>query len=271
MLKYLAHLSWVSCCGLLLMLTGCEKSAENPAVSASPNVTVLETYIQALAPEDETLDTRFGKLQITHSKPGLPPDSLLLDDKQVFQQEGFYLSLHHYIKQNARDVVLFGTNCGGTACPQDQFHFLLLDNDAEPTVVTHSDFNAMPEDLTLNVDGERLLLDLGFQAGKHKNAVLQGRQLGIELETVPKSFVGEENCRWLYEEALGACKEYQETDATCRDPQASFAGHLTRGVAAVSEHPGFVSESFARRCKIACESAKIVDYPTFAKEVCSKS
>lgn len=271
MRKYLAHLSWVSCCGLLLMLTGCEKSAENPAASASPNVTILETYIQALAPEDETLDTRFGKLQITHSKPELPPDSLLLDDKQVFQQEGFYLSLHYYIKQNARDVVLFGTNCGGTACPQDQFHFLLLDNDAEPTVVTHSDFNAMPEDLTLNVDGERLLLDLGFQAGKHKNAVLQGRQLGIELETVPKSFVGEENCRWLYEEALGACKEYQETDANCRDPQASFAGHLTRGVAAVSEHPGFVSESFARRCQIACESAKIVDYPTFAKEVCSKS
>ncbi len=271
MLKYLTHLSWVSCCGLLLMLTGCEKSPENPAASASPNMTILDTHIQVLKPEDETLNTRFGKLQITHSKPGLPPDSLMLDDKHVFQQEGFYLSLHHHIKQNARDVVLFSANCGGTACPQDQFHFLLLNNDTEPTVVTHSDFHAMSEDLTLNVDGERLLLDLGFQAGKHKKAVLQGRQLGIELETVPKSFVGEENCRWLYEEALGACKEYQETDATCRDPQASFPGHLTRGVAAVSEHPGFVSEAFARRCKIACESAKIVDYPTFAKEVCSKS
>lgn len=271
MLKYLAHLSWISTCSLLLILAGCDKAPENPAVSTSSNVTVLETYIKALELEDETLDTRFGKLQIIHSKPELPPDSLLLDDKQVFQQEGFYLSLHYYIKQNNRDVVLFSANCGGSACPQDQFHFLLLDKDAEPNIISHSDFNAVPEDLTVNVDGERLLLDLGFQAGKHKNAVLQGSQLGIELETVPKSFVGEENCRWLYEEALGACKEYQETDANCRDPQASFPGYLTRGVAAVSEHPGFVGESFARRCKIACESAKIVDYPTFAKEVCSKS
>ncbi|UOG92870.1 MAG: hypothetical protein L3K52_03840 [Candidatus Thiothrix sulfatifontis] len=271
MLKYLAHLSWVSACSLLLLLAGCDNAPENPAASPSSNVTVLETYIQALELENETLDTRFGKLQITHSQPDSPPDSLLLNDKKIFQQEGFYLSLHYYIKQNNRDVVLFGTNCGGTACPQNQFHFLLLEEDADPIMVSHPDFNAVPEDLTVNVDGERLLLDLGFQAGKHKNAVLQGSQLGIELETVPKSFVGEENCRWLYEEALGACKEHRETDGNCADPQASFPGYLTRGVAAVGEHPGFVGESFGRRCKIACESAKIVDYPTFAKEVCSKS
>jgi hypothetical protein len=270
MMKYLAHVSWLSCCSLLLVLPGCDNRVEAPPAE-TPKVTVLETYIQSLTLEDEILDTRFGKLAIAHSKTDMPPDTLTLDKQQLFQQEGFYLSLHYYVKQNTRDVVLFGSNCGGTACPQHQFYFLLLNKDANPEIVTHPDFSAIPEDLTLNVDGDRLLLDLGFQAGKHKNAVLQTNKLGIELETVPKSFVGEENCRWLYDEALGACKEHQETDTSCRDPQINFPGYLTRGIAAVREHPGFIHEAFERRCKIACESTKIVDYPTFAKEVCSKS
>jgi hypothetical protein len=268
-MKYLAHLGLTGCCSLLLVVSGCDQPTEPPPPSSQ--VTVLETYIQSLALEDDAAATRFGKLEISPSQPDMPPDALKLDNKQVFQQEGFYLSLHQYIKQNARDLVLFGSNCGGTACPQNQFYFLLLDKGTDPEVVTHPDFTADPEDVKLSVDGERLILDLGFQAGKHKTAVLQGNKLGIELETVAKSFVGEENCRWLYDEALGACKDYQESDASCRDPQAGFPGYLTRGVAAVGEHPGFVGESFDRRCKIACESAKIVDYPTFAKEVCSKS
>jgi hypothetical protein len=271
-MKYLTPLGLVGligCCGLLLALQGCGQSVD-PAPT-NKQVTVLETYIQTLALEDETVDTRFGKLSITQSKADMPPDTLKLDEKQVFQQEGFYLSLHQYIKQNDRDVVLFGSNCGGTACPQNQFYFLLMNKDTAPEIITHSDFTADPEDLKLSVDGERLVIELGFQAGKHKTAVLQGTHFGIELDTVPKSFVGEENCRWLYDEVLGSCKDYKDTDASCRDPQSSFPGYLIRGIAAVAEHPGFVAESFARRCKIACESAKIVDYPTFAKEVCSKS
>ena len=267
-LKYLAHWGLISCCSLLLTLPGCDQPSEPPA--SNNRVTVLETYIQSLAMEDDTLATRFGKLSIGYGKPDTPPDTLKLDDKQVFRKEGFYLSLHQYIKQNSRDVVLFGSNCGGSACPQNQFYFLILDREKDPEVITHEDFSADPDDLKLSVDGERLIIDLGFQAGKHKNAVLQGNKLGIELETVPKSFVGEENCRWLYDEALGACKDSQESDTSCRAPQNSFPGYLTRGVAAVGEHPGFARESFERRCKIACESAKIVDYPTFAKEVCSK-
>ena len=268
-IKYLAHVGLISCCSLLLALPGCDKPSEPPATNN--RVTVLETYTQALATEDDSVDTRFGKLSISSSKPDASPDTLKLDDKQVFQQEGIYLSLHQSIKQKARDVVLFGSNCGGSACPQNQFYFLVLEPDKAPEVITHRDCIADPDDLKLSVEGERLIIDLGFQAGKHKSAVLQGNKLGIELETVPKSFVGEENCRWLYDEALGACKDSQEADTSCRDPQSSFQGYLTRGVAAVGEHPGFVGEAFERRCKIACESAKIVDYPTFAKEVCSKS
>jgi hypothetical protein len=266
----LARLTLISCCVcLLLALSACDQP-DGEAPGAEPKVAVLETYVQSLTLEDDAIQTRFGKLEITHSKPDMPPDTLKLDGKPVYQQEGFYLSLHQYVKQNARDIVLFGSNCGGTACPQNQFHYLLLDKDAPPVIVSDSQFSADPEDVALSVDGDRLLLDLGYQAGKHKTATLQGDKLGISMAAVEKSFLGEENCRWLYDDALGLCREYREADPGCGDPQTSFPGYLTRGIDAIAEHPGFIGDAFDRRCKIACETDKTVDYPTFAKEVCSK-
>lgn len=269
-MKHWLRTASVGCCLLLLALPGCDNKPPPDQPSDAPKVTVLETYIQALPVEDDTLQTRYGKLEITHSAPDLPPDTLSLDGKPVFQKEAFYLSLHQYIKQNQRDVVLFGSNCGGTACPQNQFYYLLLDKDKAPDIKTGDAFTAYPDDLKLSVDSDRLILDLGYQAGKHKTAILQGENLNIALETVSKSFLGEENCRWLYDEALSACRDNHGGDVSCQDPQASYAGYLIRGIAAVGEHPGFNNEAFSRRCKIACESDKTVDYPTFAKEVCSK-
>ncbi len=126
----LARFGLISCCLLLLALSGCGKSREAPPTS--DKIAVLETHIQDLSPEDDTLQTRFGKLEMVRSQPDTPPDTLKLDGKQVFEQEGFYLFLHQYIKRNERDLVLFGSNCGGTACPHSQFYFLLLAPDSEP-------------------------------------------------------------------------------------------------------------------------------------------
>lgn len=258
--------------GLLAALVACDNKPApvTQADTSVPGVKVLETYLRALSFEDEAVDTRFGKLDITRSQPEMPPDTLLLTGEQVFQQEGFYLSLHYYLRQNERDIVLFSSNCGGTACPQHQFYYLILRPDAEPLLLTDNQFVATPEDLDLQVDGGRLLLDLGYQAGKHKTATLAGETLHVTLEAVAKSFLGEENCRWLYEEALGSCRDYRETDARCQEIESSFPGYLSRGIAAVAEHPGFVREAFERRCTLACTTDSTVDYPTFAKEVCSK-
>lgn len=266
----LARFTLTSCCfSLLLALMACNGKPANQTATTKPNITVMETHIHSLTMEDDVVETRFGKLEIT-SKPHSPPDTLTLGGKNVFQQEGFYLSLHEYIKQNDRDIVIFGSNCGGTACPQNQFHFLILTPDNPPLLINDSQFSADPEDVSLSVDGDRLILELGYQAGKHKTAILQGNTLSINMEAVAKSFVGEENCRWLYDEALGLCREFREADPACGDPQLSLPGYLTRGIDAIAEHPGYAGEAFNRRCKIACETDKTVDYPTFAKEVCSK-
>ncbi|MFN3785424.1 MAG: hypothetical protein ACK4RS_01160 [Thiothrix sp.] len=91
--------------GLIVTLTlGCDQrptqSSNNTrsAATDATGVAVQETYLRALTFEEDTLDTRFGKLEITYSRAGMPPDTLSLAGKQVFRQEGFYLSLHYYLR-----------------------------------------------------------------------------------------------------------------------------------------------------------------------------
>ncbi|MDD5393577.1 MAG: hypothetical protein PHE17_11215 [Thiothrix sp.] len=258
-------LTWICCCALLLALPGC-----NDGEKSEPKVEVLETHIQPIALEDDSLQTRYGKLEITRAKADMPPDTLKLDGGQVFREEAFYLSLHQYIQQGKRDLVLFGSNCGGTGCPQNHFYFLVLSKDAKPQTVTLDDFTAYPDDLSAKTDGEKIVLDLGFDKGKHKTAVLEDDALKVVLETVPKTFLGDEKCQWLHTDGLSACVDYHEVDDKCADPQAEFAGYLSRGVAAMADFPGFDAASFNKHCIAACASQQPADYESFAKEVCSK-
>jgi hypothetical protein len=272
-MKRLAQLFLASC--LMLILSACERSSDQPA--ATSHVAVTETHIQSLEPAEDavtandTVQTRFGKLEIVQgATTDKPSDTLNLDGKQVFRQDGFFLSLHQYIRQNERDLVLFSSNCGDTSCPRDQLYFLLLDKDSKPEVISKENFFAYPDDIGLQAEGERLILDLGFEAGQHKSAVMEGKELSITLKKAEKTFLGEEDCQWLYNDALGACQEYRDTDTKCAEPQSSFSADLMRGVSALSDHPGFGSDAFGRYCFSTCDTSARPAYPAFAKDVCSK-
>lgn len=274
-MKQSAQWYGIGCCILFLTLAGCDyqtSTAEQKTNTGhqQQSVAVLETHIQPLALEDDMVQTRYGKLEIVRSQQEMPPDTLKLDGKQIFREEAFYLSLHQYITQNDRDLVLFGSNCGGTGCPENHFYLAVLEKNAEPAILTQENFVAYPDDLKVKTEGEKLIIDLGFAGGKHKVATLQGKELKIALEDVPKTFLGEEDCQWLQTDAIDACIEYRESDEKCADPQSEFSGYLSRGVVALSNYPGFVTEAFDRHCKAACETGKRPDYETFAKEVCSK-
>lgn len=263
----LKTLAWLGCCVTLLLLSGCWEQAQQ---QTDKPLEVLETQIKQLDVADDTVQTRYGRLEITRSTPDMPPDTLLLDGKQVFQEEAFYLSLHQYITQDQRDLVLFGSNCGGTGCPTDQFHLLSLEKDKAPQTITQDAFSAYPEDLKIRADGKSLIMDMGFAAGKRKTAVLLGNELNIVLEAAPKEFLGDDNCQWLHTDGLTACAEYRDVDPQCTDPQADFTGYLMRGVAGMADYPGFDAAAFTRHCTAACLSGQPVTYETFAKETCSK-
>lgn len=262
--------------GMLCLLAACSPAEDNKATrQAAPHpMQVTEVYVQELQAPDanEELDsvaTRFGVLAIGRSDPNATLDTLLLDGKPVFQQEDMYLSLHYYFRRNEGDIVLFSSNCGGTGCQYDDFYYLLLSPNHAPKTVTAENFRTYRENLAPKVEGGNIILDLGYQDGKQKIATLAGETVSIALQVVPKSFIGEQDCRWLYDEALKSCRSLHGTDG-CKNPEEAMPAYLTRGISIIGEHPGFAAEAFTRRCQLACTTDSVVDYPTFAKEVCSQ-
>lgn len=255
------------CCTLLLAaLSACDgnKPSDSP-------VDVVETHITAIPAEhDNALQTRYGKLETASSAPDMPADSLKLDGKEIFRDEGFFVSIQYYIQQDQRDLVLFGANCGGSGCPESHYQFLILDDNHGSQLVSNEDFYALPGDVSIETNGLQILLDLGFEAGKHKRAVLDGETLKVSRETAPKEYLGDEKCQWLHTDGLTACKEYRDVDPNCAEPQSEFAGYLMRGVAGMADFPGFDAEAFNRHCINTCMTGEPAPFAAFAREVCSK-
>lgn len=254
------------CTLLLAALPGCDDN--EPSHS---RVDVVETRITAVPAEnDNTLQTRYGKLETARSAPEMPADSLKLNGTEIFRDEGFFVSIQYYIQQDERDLVLFGANCGGSGCPESHYQFLVLDGQNQAQLVSNEDFYALPGDVSIETNGRQILLDLGFEAGKHKRAVLEDQNLQITLETAPKEYLGDEKCQWLYTDGLDTCKEYRDVDPQCAEPQSEFAGYLMRGVAGMTDFPGFAAEAFDRHCINTCMTGQAAPFEAFAREVCSK-
>lgn len=255
------------CTLLLASLQGCDGNRQQDDSA----VKVIETRIQVIPDDqDDALQTRYGKLATAHSAPDLPADSLTLDGKEIFRDEGFFVSIQYYIQQDQRDLVLFGANCGGSGCPESHYQFLILDGKSQPQLVSNDNFYALPGDVSIDTSGLKILLDLGFEAGKRKHAVLDGNALSITLEPAPKEYLGDEKCQWLHTDALNACAEYHDVDPKCTEPQSEFAGYLMRGVSGMSDFPGFDADAFNRQCINACITGKPAPFETFAREVCSR-
>ncbi len=256
----------LGCALLLAALSACDNHQQTP----NP-VNVVETHITAIPTDhDNALQTRYGKVATARSAPDMPNDSLTLDGKELFRDEGFFVSIQYYIQQDQRDLVLFGVNCGGSSCPESHYQLLILDGQNQPQLVSNEDFYALPGDVSINTSGLNILFDLGFDSGKRKHAVFDGDKLTVTLETVPKEYLGDEKCQWLHTDALSACTEYRDVDPKCAEPQSEFADYLTRGIEGMADFPGFDAEAFDRQCTNACITGKPAPFEAFAREVCSK-
>lgn len=220
------------------------------------------------------LETRFGTLEVMRSQQDAPLDAVSLDGKPFLKRDFEYLTLYHYFVQPKRDVVLMGANCGGTGCPFDELFFIVLRDDAEPTVFADDQMYAFPNEIdALQKDGT-IRVGLGYVEGKQQTAFLHkhdaaGTKLEIVLSEPLQRPLEVEYCEWLHTDAMNACAEYKDTDAKCEDPQAGFMGYLMRGVAAIADRPGFVSAAFEQACIGACKTGAAIEYTAFATEVCS--
>ena len=134
---------------------------------------VLALY--AVGHTEDSLQTRFGLVETDHSSPdAFYIDAITVDGKPVFKEEDMIVSLHKKLEMGVRDVVLFGTNCGGTACTFDYLHFLVLQKGTTPKVVDDKNFFSEVGIVKPNVEKNRIVVDLGFDGGKRKTAYYDG-------------------------------------------------------------------------------------------------
>lgn len=229
----------------------------------------LVTFQKLPESSPEQVTTRAGLLKVTRSTPQSTPDSITLNGKTVFKAQDEYVSIQRLFKLPSYDAVLISTNCGGSGCTYDGFSFLLVDGKRVVTV-SHKDFVAISGEVKTRQQGDKVLLELGFEEKKRKVAVLNGKKVTVQTVAAPKQALREDFCQWLHKDALDACVYARHEDTQCANPQATFGGAVMRGVNAAGDHPGFDANQFSKACVAACKTGKADRYVSFGRLVCSK-
>lgn len=234
----------------------------------------LSTFAEVTAIQNNQINTIQGTLSIIRSTPDNPPDSISLNGKTIYKEEGYYVNIEHLIKLANAEVVLYSTNCGGSGCGISDYGFLVLLPNTEPKLINHKDFSAYPNDVKVTQEGNIIKVDLGFDQGKRKTAILDKDNLSIQLtassNTIP---VPTEHCEWLYTQALDACIYTKQLDANadCNNAQGTITGGVMRGIIAMSNYPGFVDKAFDQACVASCNNSQKSTYAEFAATVCSST
>lgn len=220
----------------------------------------------------EQLNTRFGQLSLRSSGDSIGKNEVLLAGKVLYQGEEYtYTRLYKVFQRSDSDVVLIGSNCGGSACSSDVLILAILKKDKPPQLIENSFLDAYPHAINFHQAGDVLSFRLGYVEAKLKIAVLNpDNTLKTHLEVLPPQALSEENCKWLYEDVLEACVSARGEDASCADPVETFTGVYMRGVAAISDYPGYNRDGLYAQCRQACQTGKFTDYASFGVSVCSK-
>lgn len=202
------------------------------AFAAMTAVSLLNSAVLA----SESLTTRFGEVEtVKNSEYVIASDTITVDGKIVYKDEGMLISLMEKFTMGEQDVVLFGTNCGGTACVNDDLHFLVLQAEKPPKVVADPDFISSDGTVKAKISPGRIEVDLGNEGGKSKTAVFDGEKVIIQLASQKKTPLSEKDCKWLFESGVdGQCIAEREEDPTCKSLRIDyFPGAVRRGIAAI--------------------------------------
>ncbi|MBI5848013.1 MAG: hypothetical protein HZB31_08710 [Nitrospirae bacterium] len=228
--------------------------------------------VQGMTHAEDSMQTRFGLVETARSAPNaMYIDTITVNEKLVYKVEDIFVSLKNTFELGDKDVVLFGTNCGGNSCPFDELHFLILQKGRKPKVVNHSDFISSDGTEKPKQVKDAIVVDLGYDAGRRKKATFDGEKIAIEFEAPgKKAAMKNKDCKWVYDNTVdGQCILEREEDKTCGKLDMNyFPGAVRRGVAAISNSPGFNHDALEKLCLAACKSGKAEKYAVFKRSVC---
>jgi len=215
-----------------------------------------------------SLKTRFGLVRVGHDEIN-EPDRLIYRGKIIFKAKFKFLSMHGSTTNKTRDVILFGTNCGGSGCAPDDLYLLIIDAASKPLIVTANGFQSDDGTMKMFKNDGTVQIDLGFEKGRRKFAVLTSDKITLRYESVHDLPMADEDCKWLYDESAQSCPRVGEYKLPCTNAnETSLSGGGGRRLSGLSNHPGYVSAEWHKSCVAWCAGEKI-GYDDFKKSVCS--
>ncbi len=220
------------------------------------------------------LHTRFGQVLVKQSQDdSSSPSELLYVSDIVVLVTDEALHLYNVMPLGESDVVLFGSNCRGSGCPNDDLSLLLLRKDVPPTVITSPNFHSLDETVVAKVQGDTIIINLGFEKRQKKIAVFDGHRLTIKLTNPHRlESLSHANCLWIYESARDQCWSITAPyDEGCNELMELFqnaTGAVGRGISSLSNNPGFNPNEFRLACITACKTRKPPSFQKFQRSVC---
>lgn len=217
----------------------------------------------------DELETKFGVLRTAYVRSPIGLDFFVFLGGKLLHEGPCHIYGVYYIGQ--QPWVLVGTNQGGMN-PND-LSFLKINKDKSASEITYKGphfFASYEQVLDVETDGNRLVVDLGFENQKQKLAILENNKISIEYREVNLNALTLEDCRALYGIAKDECTwEHTRSDCQKRAIRMTPSSIVNlSGLKHVSNKPGFDKNGFDDECFKACESGAISQYEDFSKSAC---
>ncbi|MFC1626430.1 hypothetical protein ACFL19_01865 [Pseudomonadota bacterium] len=252
-------------------------ASANPDESGKIIVDGNYKYLVGTLPDDTTkklevaeeLNSKFGVLRTAFDRVPYGLEFYMFLDGKLIQNGVTEIYGVYYIGD--QPWVLVGSHLGGMN--PNNLSFLKINTDKSVTKITFNKpfvFVSYEQDLDVKVDGNRLVVDLGFEDQKQKLAVLENDQISIEYKEVKSNEITTDDCQKLYRIANSECTwEHRRND--CQNNAIGMIPSSNADMGSfdhISSKPGFDQKGFDRECLQACKRGVVSEYETFSKSAC---
>ena len=227
---------------------------------------------------NEILDvkrTRYGDVILVQTDI-LPAATVMFNGQVVYSDPGMYVGLHGYAQSKDSDVVLIGSNPGGSATPDTNMFILVINPDGMTYVISDPDFVADTpgrDDKKITTDATgRVFVSFAYRSGNEMVAELDSGRVVIHAYPRDGQSLSDDDCRWLYDYGSKECSSEITRNNGCAKSvaNAEIYGCLADmgSFRYISNRSGYVQGGFNEACLAWCEK-KEVDYEHFKKVTCS--
>lgn len=195
--------------------------------------------------------------------------AIYLGDKKIAENDSSYAIMHGIYPLNDQDVLIYSSGSCGSNC-YEYVQVTSLGDKGFVKLIYHGEALSSTDRTSpaISIESGKLVIGLGFENGKHKQAIYDGKTSNITLNTVNANHpVPEESCKKLYQ-VLETCALQKKENSVCTGTENSFAVASHKFV--MEQRPQSVQERFDPACDAACNFTSRSGYTNFQQTVCLK-